>query len=82
MKPRWKTLVLAMVVVSIGAGSGTVRAAGSNGAACRAAGAGRRRPPRNCSRKCAHCGAAIEWMTSASTRAQLLLGRLQMQEHA
>ena len=79
MKPRWKTLVLAMAVVSIGAGSG-MSARPEATAQPVALQAQETQTTAQLLQEVRALRAAIERMTAAGTRAQLLLGRLQMQE--
>jgi len=79
MKPRWKTLVLVMALGSIGAGSGLSARpeATPQPAATQAQEA---QTTAQLLEEVRALRAAIERMTVAGTRAQLLLGRLQMQE--
>jgi chromosome segregation ATPase len=79
MKSRWKMLVLAMAVVSIGAGSGM----SARQAAAAQPIAVQPQDPQITAQLLQEVRAlrtAFERMTVAGTRAQLLLARLQMQE--
>jgi chromosome segregation ATPase len=79
MKPRWKTFVVSMAFLSIGAGSGmSARPEVSPQPA--AAQSQEARTTAQLLQEVRELRAAIERMTVAGTRAQLLLGRLQMQE--
>jgi chromosome segregation ATPase len=79
MKPRWKTLVLAIAAGSIGAGSG-MSARPEVTAPPVTVQAQEAQTTTQLLQEVRGLRAAIERMTVASTRAQLLLGRLQMQE--
>jgi chromosome segregation ATPase len=85
MTPRWKMLVLAMAVMSIGAGTGTSpRAIATNQPVAvhprEAHGAQETQTSAQLLQEVRALRVAIERMTVAGTRAQLLFGRLQMQE--
>jgi chromosome segregation ATPase len=85
MTPRWKMLVLAMAVMSIGAGTGmSPRAIATDqpvaAHAREAHGVQEAQTSAQLLQEVRALRVAIERMTVAGTRAQLLFGRLQMQE--
>ena len=85
MTPRWKMLVLALAVVSIGAGTGmSPRAIATDRPvavqAREAQGGQDGQTTAQLLQEVRALRVAIERMTVAGTRAQLLFGRLQMQE--
>ena len=85
MTPRWKMLVLALAVVSIGAGTGmSPRASATDRPvavqAREAHGVQEGQTTAQLLQEVRALRVAIERMTVAGTRAQLLFGRLQMQE--
>lgn len=79
MKPRWKTLVVAMALGSIGAGSG-LSARPEATAQPAVTQTQEAQTTAQLLQEVRALRGAIERMTAAGTRAQLLLGRLQMQE--